>query len=154
MPAEGIQQVPHHEVLTFEEILRLCSLFAELGVRKIRVTGGEPLVRKGVGRPSWPALTELPTGPEVLLTTNGLVLEEHLEELKAAGIERINLSLDSLDAETWSEITRRKGFEKVRGAVDRVLEMGLGLKINVVVLPGIERSRDSRLRRADPQQPA
>jgi len=135
MPAEGVQQIPHHEILTFEETLRLCSLFTELGVGKIRVTGGEPLVRKGAVD-FLSSLANLPAGPEVLLTTNGLVLEEHLDKLKAAGIKRINLSLDSLNPETWSKITRRKGFEKVRSAVDKVLESGLGLKINVVVLPG------------------
>ncbi len=136
MPAEGIQQIPHHDILTLEETHRLCSLFTELGVRKIRVTGGEPLVRKGVV-PFLTSLAKLPARPEVLLTTNGLVLEEHLEELKAGGIERINVSLDSLNGETWSKITRRKGFEKVRSAVDRTLAMGLGLKLNVVVLPGL-----------------
>ncbi len=136
MPAEGIKQIPHDDILTFEETHRLCSLFTELGIRKIRVTGGEPLVRKGVV-PFLASLAELPARPEVLLTTNGLVLTEHLEELKAGGIRRINLSIDSLDPETWTEITRREGFEKVRSAIDRVLEMGLGLKINVVVLPGM-----------------
>jgi cyclic pyranopterin phosphate synthase len=136
MPLEGIEQIPHHEIMTLEETARLCALFTELGVRKIRVTGGEPLVRKGVTG-LMTSLARLPARPEVLLTTNGLVLAEHLEELKAGGIRRINLSMDSLQAETWTEITRRKGFEKVRAAVDQVLEMGLGLKINVVVLPGI-----------------
>lgn len=136
MPAEGVKQVPHADILTLEETLRLCSLFSEMGVRKIRVTGGEPLVRKGVV-PLLGALGRLPARPEVLLTTNGLVLEEHLAELKAGGIRRINLSLDSLNEKTWTEITRRQGFAKVRSAVDRVLEMGLGLKLNVVVLPGI-----------------
>jgi len=136
MPAEGIQQIPHYDILTLEETYRLCSLFTELGVRKIRVTGGEPLVRKGVV-PLLTSLTGLPARPEILLTTNGLVLNEYLDELKAGGIKRINLSLDSLNPKTWSEITRRKGFEKVRAAVDRVLELGLGLKINVVVLPGV-----------------
>ncbi|MEN8008298.1 MAG: GTP 3',8-cyclase MoaA [Candidatus Krumholzibacteriota bacterium] len=136
MPAEGVKQVSHDDILTLEETLRICSLFAEMGVAKIRVTGGEPLVRKGVV-PFIHSLAQLPTRPEVLLTTNGLVLEEHLAKLKAAGVRRINMSLDSLNAETWTEITRRKGFAKVRSAVDRVLEMGLGLKINVVVLPGL-----------------
>ena len=136
MPLEGIEQIPHHEIMTLEETLRLCALFTELGVRKIRVTGGEPLVRKGVTG-LMTSLARLPARPEVLLTTNGLVLAEHLEGLKAGGIRRINLSMDSLKAETWTEITRRKGFEKVRAAVDQVLEMGLGLKINVVVLPGL-----------------
>ncbi len=136
MPAEGVQQIPHHEIPTFEETLRLCSLFTEMGVRKIRVTGGEPLVRKGavtfIG-----CLAKLPAAPEVLLTTNGLVLTDHLDKLKASGVKRINVSLDSLDPETWTKITRRQGFEKVRSAVDKAMEMGLGLKLNVVVLPGI-----------------
>jgi len=136
MPAEGVKQVSHDDILTLEETHRLCSLFSELGVRKIRITGGEPLVRKGVV-PFIGSLAKLPARPEVLLTTNGLVLEEHLEELKAGGLKRINLSLDSLDAKTWKKITRREGFEKVRAAVDRVLEMGMGLKLNVVVLPGL-----------------
>jgi len=136
MPAEGIQQVPHSDILTLEETLRLCSLFTEMGVNKIRITGGEPLVRKGV-LSLMTSLAQLPTRPEVLLTTNGLVLAEHLAELKAAGIKRINLSLDSLDAKTFTDITRRQGFEKVRSALDLILEMGLGLKLNVVVLPGI-----------------
>jgi len=136
MPSEGIEQVHHHEVMTFEEILRVSSLFVEMGVRKIRVTGGEPLVRKGVV-PFVVALAGLPSSPEVLLTTNGLELEEHLDELKAGGLSRINLSLDSLNAETWSEITRRQGFEKVRQTLDRILELGMGLKVNVVVLPGL-----------------
>jgi len=83
------------------------------------------------------SLAQLPARPEVVLTTNGLVLEEHLEKLKAAGVKRLNVSLDSLDSDTWSKITRRKGFEKVRAVVDRVLELGMGLKINVVVLPGL-----------------
>jgi cyclic pyranopterin phosphate synthase len=136
LPPEGIKQIPHHEIMTFEETLRLCSLFSELGLNKIRVTGGEPLVRKGANE-FLASLAQLPAKPEVLLTTNGLVLEEHLEVLQAAGLKRINISLDSLNPETWSEITRRKGFEKVRSAVDRVLESGMGLKINVVVLPGL-----------------
>jgi cyclic pyranopterin phosphate synthase len=136
MPAEGVPRIPHHDILTFEENLRLCSLFTELGVRKIRVTGGEPLVRKGAVS-FLASLAKLPAGPEILLTTNGLVLAEHLEDLKAAGIKRINMSLDSLNAETWFKITRRQGFEKVRSTLDRVLAMGLGLKLNVVVLPGV-----------------
>lgn len=136
MPAEGIKRVSHHGILTFEETYRLCSLFTELGVGKIRITGGEPLVRKGAVA-FLASLVKLPTRPAILLTTNGLILEDHLEDLKAAGLQRLNISLDSLNPDTWSEITRRKGFVKVRSVVDRVIALGMGLKLNVVVLPGI-----------------
>ena len=136
MPEEGVPRVDHADLLSHEENLRLAGLFCGLGVRKIRITGGEPLVRRGVVE-FMAALAGLPTQPEVLLTTNGLLLEEHLDDLMSAGLKRVNLSLDSLDPETWRRITRREGFDQVRRALDAVLERGLGLKINVVVLDGL-----------------
>ncbi len=136
MPAEGITQVDHQDVLTIEEMQRLGAIFTGLGVRKIRLTGGEPLVRKGlIGLVA--GLHSLPTQPEVLLTTNGLLLADKLDELHEAGIRRINLSLDSLDPDNWNRITRRSGHDKVLKAIDNVLEKGMGLKVNVVVLPGL-----------------
>ncbi len=135
MPAKGIEQVDHQDVLSLEEMHLLGAIFAQLGVRKIRITGGEPLVRQGVVE-LLAGLHRLPTAPEVLLTTNGLLLPEHLDALHEAGVQRINLSLDSLDPENWGRITRRQGHDKVLRAIDMVLEKGLGLKINVVVLPG------------------
>jgi len=135
MPADGIEQVSHADMLTMEELLRLGRVFVDLGIRKIRVTGGEPLVRKGVVS-LLAGLRNLPEAPEVLLTTNGLDLSRQLDGLQAAGVERINLSLDSLHPETWSRITRRDGFEAARASVDEVLARGMGLKINMVVLPG------------------
>jgi len=136
MPAEGIKLFQHHDIATLEELERLCALFTELGVRKIRLTGGEPLVRQGVTK-LLARLVRLPGAPEVLMTTNGLVLEPHLDTLQAAGIKRINLSLDSLNPDTWFQITRRKGHDKVLAVIDRILERGMGLKINVVCLPGL-----------------
>jgi len=135
MPAEGINLIARQEVLTLEELQRVGAIFAGLGVRKIRVTGGEPLVRKGVVE-LMAGLHALPTAPEILLTTNGLLLERNLNALHDAGVRRINLSLDSLDPDNWRRITRREGHDTVLRAMDRVLEKGMGLKLNVVVLPG------------------
>jgi GTP 3',8-cyclase len=136
MPETGVEAVHHRDILTFEEAWRLCALFCALGVRKIRVTGGEPLVRRGtvefIGR-----LAQIAPRPEVLLTSNGVLLAENLDALVAAGLRRVNLSLDSLDPRTWRTITRREGFASARAAIDAVLARGLGLKINMVVLAGI-----------------
>ena len=136
MPADGIESVSHDDIITFEEALRLCALFCRLGVRKIRLTGGEPLVRKGavdfIGQ-----LATLDPAPEVLLTTNGVQLPHHLDALRDAGVRRINLSLDSLDPDTWSAITRRPGFAVAYGCIEQILDRGMGLKINMVVLAGV-----------------
>lgn len=135
MPAAGVTLGERDEILSIDELVRVGGLFAGLGVRTFRITGGEPLVRRGVV-PLVAALRALPSAPEVLLTTNGLLLAEHLDGLAAAGLKRVNLSLDSLDPATWTTITRRDGFERARDAVEQVLARGLGLKINMVVLPG------------------
>lgn len=135
MPAAGVTLGERDEILSIDELVRLGSLFAGLGVRSFRLTGGEPLVRRGVV-PLVAALRALPSRPEVLLTTNGLLLGEHLDALADAGLRRVNLSLDSLERGTWTAITRREGFERAREAVDLVLARGLGLKLNMVVLPG------------------
>jgi len=136
MPAEGLRWNPPLAAMTMDEMFRVASLFTRLGVRKIRVTGGEPLMRRGVVD-LMARLAALPTRPEILLTTNGTLLADNLDDLKAAGLRRVNLSIDSLDPDRFTLITRRKEFAKVRGALDAVLVAGLGLKINMVVLPGI-----------------
>jgi len=136
MPAEGIPLVARDQVLSIEELQRVGVIFTQLGVRKIRITGGEPLLRKGVVK-LLGALHALPGAPDVLLTTNGILLAEKLDDLRQAGLRRINLSLDTLDAENWKKITRRPGHATVLLALDRVLAMGMGLKVNVVVMPGV-----------------
>lgn len=136
MPEAGIASAPEADLLTLDEAERLCRLFHGLGVRRIRLTGGEPLVRPGVVA-FVQRLAAIDQELEILLTTNGVLLADHLDGLQAAGIRRINLSLDSLDSATWSRITRRRGFASVRRGIDAVLERGLGLKINVVVLAGV-----------------
>ncbi len=136
MPEEGIGLSASGEVLDFEEYLRLCRVFCGLGVRKIRITGGEPLVRRGLTG-FLHDLSQLATLPQILLTTNGVLLGDHLEGLVEAGIGRINLSLDSLDPANWRRITRRDGFAEVMNTLDRILVLGLGLKLNVVLMAGV-----------------
>lgn len=112
MPEEGISCLAHDEVLTFDEIITICRSAAELGVSKIKLTGGEPLVRKGfidLVR----QIKAVPGIEEITLTTNGLLLEDRLEELIEAGISKINISLDTLDSQKFKEITRVDGLETV-----------------------------------------
>ncbi len=137
MPEEGVPPMAHEQILSYEELLRIAAAALRLGVRKIRVTGGEPLVRKGIvdfiGQ-----LTHLPEKPEVTLTTNGLHLAEMAGELKAAGLSRVNVSLDTLRPERFAAITRREGLHRVRAALDAAEAVGLTpLKINMVPIRGV-----------------
>lgn len=136
MPEDGIRLVDHHDVLSFEEMHRLAAILCDLGVQRIRVTGGEPLVRRG-SVSFLRDLAGLPTRPEILLTTNGVLLRERLDDVRRAGVRRINLSLDSLDCGTFQRITRRDALDDVLPLIDEIPAAGLGLKINVVVQPGV-----------------
>lgn len=135
MPEEGVDVIARDEILSFEEITRLASLFVTMGVRKIRLTGGEPTVRRGfedlVGR-----LAVIPGLDALYMTTNGLRLEESAAVLKAAGLKGVNVSLDTLREDRFHQITRRPGLDKVRMGIQAALNSGLETKINVVVLPG------------------
>lgn len=132
MPQEGVQSVCHEEILRYDEIVRLAAVFASLGIRKIKLTGGEPLVRKGV--PSLTAaLNELPGIEQVTLTTNGIGLKEQLPALAAAGIGGINLSLDTLNPEVFERITRRPAFQQVMEGLEAALGYPeIPLKVNCV----------------------
>ena len=112
MPEEGVSMVSHEEILSYDEILTLAEVFASLEIRKIKLTGGEPLVRRDL---PWlvKKLKAVPGIEKVTLTTNGLFLKEALGELGEAGIDGINLSLDTLNPEVFAEITRRRGLDKV-----------------------------------------
>jgi len=136
MPAEGVPLRPKTDILTFEEIERLSSLFASLGINKIRLTGGEPLVRKDVEN-LVRIVARIPGIEELAITTNGLLLDSKLDKLKAAGVTHLNISLDTLRPERFVEIARRPGHEKVLRAIDNALELGYApIKINCVVLKG------------------
>ncbi|NNE71940.1 MAG: GTP 3',8-cyclase MoaA [Rhodothermales bacterium] len=136
MPAEGVDLKPRAEMLTFEEIERLARFFVSRGVRKIRLTGGEPLVRKDAVS-LIETLGAIPGLDVLAITTNGLLLKDRLPALKAAGLTHINISLDTLQEDRFRSITRRKGLSVVLDAIDASLEAGYaGTKINCVTLRG------------------
>lgn len=136
MPPEGIPLLPHQDILTFEEITRLVRIFLRLGGSRVRITGGEPLLRKGIVR-LVARLAGLPGLRDLSLTTNGFYLSEWVEPLKEAGLQRVNVSLDSLDPRRFSEMTGVPRLEAVWRGVERALALGLKTKINVVVLRGM-----------------
>ena len=137
MPEEGCAFVPHEEILTYEEILHLVKLSVQSGIRKVRLTGGEPLVRKGfLG--FLERLCSIRELNEVTLTTNGVLLEEFAADIKDCGICRINVSLDSLKAERFAHITGRDSFERVWQGIQEADRLGFSpIKINMVALRGI-----------------
>lgn len=132
MPEDGVDMVPHEEILTYEEILRLAKVFAGLGFRKIKLTGGEPLVRKEAVK----LVREIKATPgieKVTLTTNGTLLGEIMDELAEAGIDGINLSLDTLKPEVYEKIVRRDRFAQAMEGFEAALEHPeIPLKINCV----------------------
>lgn len=137
MPAEGIDLVPRAAILSFEEIIRLVNLFASMGINKIRLTGGEPLIRKEL-----PTLIskirEIPQIKTIAMTTNGVLLSKHIDALKSAGLDKINLSLDTLREERFEKIARREHFSDVMAGLHKSLETGFTpLKINMVPLLGV-----------------
>jgi cyclic pyranopterin phosphate synthase len=137
MPEEGIPLISHWDILTYEEILRIVRVFAAEGISKVRLTGGEPLVRKGiVGFISH--LSEIEEIKDLSLTTNGVLLKEFAQDLKLAGLKRINISLDSLKKERFYQITRRDDYERVWEGVEEALRVGFSpIKINVVAIQGL-----------------
>ena len=137
MPEEGIRCLPHAEILTYEEILRLARLAVGGGIRKVRLTGGEPLVRKGVVEFVC-RLGEL-EGLEVIgLTTNGVLLADYAEDLRACGVSRINVSLDTLRPDRYARITRRDAFHRVWEGLRAAERAGFKpIKINVVAMRGV-----------------
>jgi len=133
--AEDMQFLPKKDILSLEELEAVCRVFMKLGTRKIRLTGGEPLVRKGImqvinnlGREVGNSLDEL------TITTNGSQLETKAEELYNAGVRRINVSLDHLDPIKFKEITRWGDLEKVKKGLDKARNVGLKIKINTVAI--------------------
>ena len=144
MPECGVKKISHAEILSLEEILRVSEIFSRLGIRKIRLTGGEPLLRKNL--PTLVrALKNLSGIEQVTLTTNGVLLKNFSAELIAAGLDGINLSLDTLDEKIFSELTRRKLFGNVRDGLQTVLGARLNLKINCVPLRGVNDGEILRL---------
>lgn len=131
MPQTGVEWVSHKQILSFEEILRLCSVMAGQGIRRVKVTGGEPLVRKGTVD-FIRKLKGIEGIEQVTITSNGVLLEDCLDELIDGGLDALNISLDTLDAETFRLISRGEGLGKVLTVVDRAMSRGLPVKMNCV----------------------
>jgi cyclic pyranopterin phosphate synthase len=137
MPAHGIEIVPRQELLTYKEMYRVIRVLTELGVNKIRLTGGEPFVRKGfvefLEMLSFNDLLE-----DINITTNGALIYKHIETLeKLQKVKNINLSIDSLQVDKFNEITRRKAFDEVFKTMEALEKSSMNLKLNVVVQSGI-----------------
>lgn len=137
MPEEGICKQPHSEILRFEEILPIVEVAVATGVEQVRITGGEPLIRRGVVD-FVRQLVEIKGLHDLCLTTNGANLAEMALPLKNAGLNRVNISIDSLNPETFKKITRTGDLGRVLEGVQAAIAAGLNpVKINVVIIPGI-----------------
>ena len=137
MPADGVAKASHDDILRFEELLQITEIAVSLGIEKVRVTGGEPLVRRGVV-PFLARIAAIPGLNFLVLTTNGILLEGLAADLAAAGVQRLNVSLDSLRPETFSAITRGGDVTAVLRGLDAAERAGLPPpKLNVVVMKGV-----------------
>ena len=136
MPASGIPLVAHDSILSYEDLLLIARAAVSMGVEKIRVTGGEPLVRREITH-FLKELAALPGLRQLVLTTNGLHLEEMAEELREAGVQRLNISLDSLRAECFAEITRGASLSRVLAGIETAERAGFPIKLNMVVMRGV-----------------
>ena len=135
MPPEGVPHVSHTQVLRYEEILRVCAIAAGLGIRAIKVTGGEPLVRAGC-IDFLRTIKATPGIESLTLTTNGVLLEAFADQLAELKLDSVNISLDSLDANTYMQITRRGSFSEVWRGLGKALSAGLRVKINCLPMRG------------------
>jgi cyclic pyranopterin phosphate synthase len=134
MPEEGVALAPKSHLMTYEEILAIATTFVEMGVKKIRLTGGEPLVRKDANV-IIEALGKLPI--ELAITTNGIIVDRFVDSFKKAGLKAVNISLDTLDRDKFALVTKRDDYEKVRKNIDLLLAEGFLVKVNVVLMRAI-----------------
>ncbi|MBS1683042.1 MAG: GTP 3',8-cyclase MoaA [Bacteroidetes bacterium] len=135
MPEEGINYLPKKELLSFEEIESIVSVLAQLGITKVRLTGGEPFVRTDLMK-LISKIMDINGINDVHVTTNGVLTAPYIKELKNLGIASVNLSLDTLDPHRFKLITRRNEFEKTRNTLRMLIENGIPIKINTVVMEG------------------
>jgi GTP 3',8-cyclase len=137
MPPGGLSKLRHEDILSYEEILRLAKIAVDLGVTKMRLTGGEPLVRKGIFD-FIPLLTGIEGLEDVSLTTNGIFLKDNLGKIKAGGIRRINVSLDTLQRQKYAQMTGVDGLDSVLEGIRLAEQMDFHpIKINMVVIQGL-----------------
>lgn len=136
MPADGVCKVNHQEILRYEEILEIVAMAAELGVKKVRVTGGEPLVRLGCAD-LCAGISSIPGIQEVVITTNGILLEQQAEALHRAGVKRVNVSLDTMNPEKYRSITGGGDIQRVLRGIEAARKVGMTpIKINTVLMGG------------------
>lgn len=150
MPQEDMQFMPTKWLMQADEIETLAKIFVEMGVNKIRLTGGEPLIRKDVGQ-IIDSLGKLPTS--LTLTTNAVFVQQFLPNLKQAGVQSLNVSLDTLKEEQFKSITKRDHFDKTLGNIRLLLSEGFVVKINVVVMRGVNDSEVNDFVRLTLDQP-
>ena len=136
---EDLPDIPHGEILRYEEILRVCAAAASLGIADFRVTGGEPLVRLGC-IDFLRSLRALPGVEKIMVTTNGLLLEQHIEDFRSLGIDSVNVSLDTMDREAYRQLTGADAFDRVYAGIMAALDAGLRVKLNCVAMRGVNES--------------
>ncbi|HHX48776.1 MAG TPA: GTP 3',8-cyclase MoaA [Clostridiales bacterium] len=143
MPEKGIKKLPHDEILTFEQMVNVAKAAKKLGIKKLRITGGEPLVKR-----NFIALLESISeiGFEDLgITTNGINLPKYIDDIKRLGVKRINISLDSLNKKTYQLITNHDELDKALLGIDKSIEAGIKVKINTVMLKNINENEFENL---------
>ncbi len=136
MPEEGIRFLPKDQLLTYEELVRISDLFMDMGVDKIRITGGEPFVRKDL-IDFIAHISENKNLNKLSITTNGILTQPFLPQLKEFGVDQINLSLDTINEANFKKITKRDDFHKVMNTFHQMMDDGFKVKINAVVMDGI-----------------
>lgn len=136
MPENGISKITHNEVLSYEDLYRIARAAVAIGIDKIRITGGEPLVRKGIIG-FLQQLADIPGLGQLVLTTNGVLLEEMAAELRAVGVKRLNISLDTLNPDTFARISRCDSLKRVLAGIQVAKDCGFPIKLNMVVMRGI-----------------
>ncbi|GHT65487.1 GTP 3',8-cyclase [Spirochaetia bacterium] len=136
--------MPHDDVIRFEEIIRICRIMAVMGIRNIKVTGGEPLARRGAAD-LVRGVKALPGIEKVTMTTNGVLLGEYLDALIDAGLDAVNISLDSMDEDNFNRITRKENPGQILFAINRARDLGLPIKINCVPLRGVNEGDITKL---------
>jgi len=137
MPAKGVHLMSHGDILSYEEVYTVAAAAAELGINKVRITGGEPLIRAGLPK-LVQMLSQIDTIDDISLTTNGVLLARYAAELKQAGLRRVNVSLDTLKPDKFEYITRGSNLDNVLKGINVARSVGLNpIKINMVVMSGV-----------------
>ncbi len=137
MPESGIEKQCHEDIIRFEEVVKIVGAFSKLGIKKVRYTGGEPLILKNIEKLIYET-SKLKDIEDISITTNGILMADMVPDLKDAGLKRVNISLDTLKEDRYKTITRGGSIKKVFAAIDKCIAYGLSpVKLNVVVIKGI-----------------